>query len=104
MIIEQRTYTLHPGKMAEYQRIYEAEGVELQKRILGRLVGYFTSESGVLNQLIHMWAYDDMMDRHTRRAALQAEPQWQGYLAKVLPLIQIQHSQILTPTKFSPLR
>ena len=58
MIVEQRTYTLHPGKVPEYLRLYQAEGMAIQTRILGRMVGYFTTEIGPLNQIVHMWGYD----------------------------------------------
>jgi len=102
MIVEQRTYTLYPGKTNEYLRIYQEEGLAVQTRVLGRLVGYYSSEIGVVNQLVHMWAYDDFNDRQKRRAALHAEPQWQAYLPKVLPLIMRQETQILIPTAFSP--
>ena len=42
MIVEMRTYTLHVGQVAGYLRLYEAEGLETQKRILGKLVGYYS--------------------------------------------------------------
>ena len=35
MIVEQRTYTLYPGKTPEYLRLYESEGMAIQTRILG---------------------------------------------------------------------
>jgi hypothetical protein len=68
MIVEQRTYTLHPGKTPEYLRLYESEGMAIQTRILGRMVGYFTTEIGPLNQVIHMWGYDTFEERAKRRA------------------------------------
>jgi hypothetical protein len=100
MLVEMRTYTAHPGKWREYLRLYEAEGLEVQQRILGRMVGYYTSELGELNQIVHLWAYEDLNERAERRAALLRDSQWQAYIAKMLPLLQRQHSQILTPTSF----
>jgi NIPSNAP len=104
MIVEQRTYTLFPGKTPEYLRHYESEGLAIQTRILGRLVGWFTTEIGPLNQIIHMWAYDSFEDRARRRAQMAADPGWKAYIAKVLPLIQTQENKILNPTSFSPIR
>ncbi|MDB5874180.1 MAG: hypothetical protein JWQ07_3622 [Ramlibacter sp.] len=100
MLVEMRTYTAHPGKWREYLRLYEAEGLAVQQRILGRMVGYYSTELGELNQIIHMWAYQDMNERAERRAALLKEPQWQSYIAKMLPLLQRQESKILTPASF----
>lgn len=104
MIVEQRTYTLLAGKMPEYLRLYESEGLAIQTRILGRLVGYFTTEIGPLNQIIHMWGYDSFEDRARRRAQMQADPGWKAYIAKIQPLIQTQENKILNPTSFSPIR
>jgi hypothetical protein len=56
MIVEERIYTLHPGQLAFYIASYEAEGMPIQKRILGRMVGCYTTEFGPLNQVIHIGA------------------------------------------------
>lgn len=103
MIIEERVYTFHPGKIPLFFGAYEAGPRQLQSRILGGLLGYFTSEFGTQNQTVHLWRYDDLSDRAARRAALAAQPEWQAFLAQVLPYIQTQESRILTPTAFSPL-
>ena len=100
MIVEQRTYTTHPGKWRDYLALYEAEGLSIQRPILGRMVGYYTTESGPLNQIIHLWAYTDLNDRAERRARLMAHPQWQAYVAKMLPWLQSQESKFLTPAPF----
>lgn len=100
MLVEQRTYTAHPGKWRDYLKLYEAEGLEVQKRILGRMVGYYTSEVGTLNQIVHLWAYESLDERAMRRAALMEDPQFRAYVAKMLPLLQSQKSQILRPAPF----
>lgn len=104
MIVELRTYTLQPGKIGEFLRIYVAEGLELQTRILGNLLGYYTTEAGTLNQFVHLWGYASFEDRLQRRAQLLAEKGWQRYLEQVMPLVQLQESKILIPTAFSPVR
>lgn len=104
MIVELRTYTLQPGKIGEFLRVYVAEGLELQTRILGNLLGYYTTEAGTLNQFVHLWGYESFEDRLRRRAQLLAEPGWQRYLNQVMPLVQLQESKILLPTAFSPVR
>ena len=39
MIVEQRDYHVHTGKLPEVLRHYEQEGIPLQQEILGGLVG-----------------------------------------------------------------
>lgn len=103
MIVEQRTYTLEVGNVPTYLAMYQAEGIEIQRRILGNMLGYFSTEVGTLNQIVHMWGYDSFEDRLRRRATLGAEPDWQAYVAKLRPLILKQENKILIPAPFSPI-
>lgn len=100
MIVELREYTLHPGKVPEYLRLYETEGQAVQRPILGHLVGYYHTEVGVQNQVVHLWAYEDHADREARRARLAADPAWQAYVPKIHPLILTQQTRIMRPAPF----
>jgi hypothetical protein len=104
VIVEQRDYHVYTGKLSELIRLYETEGIELQKRYLGRLVGAFTTDVGAVSTYTHIWAYDDYAERERRRAELQADQAWQAFLAKIQPLIHTQQNRILIPTSFSPLK
>lgn len=104
MIVDERTYTIHIGKIPAYLKLYQEEGLEIQKKTLGNLIGYFVTEVGQLSTVVHLWAYDSMEDRAKRRAELAANPAWQAYLAKMQPLVTAMENRILTPTAFSPLR
>ena len=104
MVVEERIYTLHVGKVPEYMRVYEEEGLAIQTRILPRMVGYFSTEFGPLNQVAHLWAYDSLEERTQKRAELGADDGWKAYLAKIRPLIVSQESKLLVPAPFSPVR
>lgn len=102
MIVEMRTYDLRPGAIPEYMKLYEAHGLTIQREALGKMVGYFSSEIGRLNQVVHLWSYEDFQDRQKRRDKLIKNSDWQKYLAMVTPLVINQSSQILQPAPFSP--
>lgn len=102
MIVEQRTYTLQIGAAPKYLALYEAEGLAIQRGILGRLVGYFSSDIGALHQIVHMWAYKDYAEREQRRAVLNADAAWKAYIPKVRELQIAQENKILIPASFSP--
>lgn len=105
MIVEERIYVLHTwAEMSEYLQIYENEGLPAQRPILGGFLGYFTTELGTQNQLIHLWGYESLDDRARRRALLAADPQWQACLKKIRPMIMTMENRIMYPTSFSPLR
>jgi hypothetical protein len=100
MFVEERIYTMHPGKIGDYIKAYAAEGLAIQKPILGRLVGYYSTEFGPLNQVIHMWGYESLAERAERRTKLFANQDWLNYLAKVRPFIASQESKLLIPAPF----
>ena len=103
MLVQPRTHPYHPATNPAAPTLYEeTASADLQARILGNLVGYFVSEIGPLNQTVHLWAYQSLDDRATRRAALMKEPLWQDFLGRVTPMILRQESKILLPTAFSP--
>jgi NIPSNAP protein len=104
VIVEQRDYHVYTGKLPELVRLYGDEGIAIQQEILGGLVGAFTVEVGELSTYTHLWRYDSFEERLERRARLQADPRWQAFLPKILPLIHEQQSRILLPTPFSPIK
>lgn len=103
MIYEHRTYRLKNGSVGEYLRLVGEVGLPIQRRHLGQLVGYFTTEIGTLNEITHIWAFADLADRAKRRAALMADPEWLDFLPKIQVLIEEGTTKILTPAPFSPL-
>ena len=104
MIVEQRDYHVYTGRLGELVKLYETEGIELQQRILGNLLGVFTTDVGSLSTYTSLWGYDSYGQREERRAALQADERWRAFLAKIQPLIHTQQNRILIPTSFSPIR
>jgi len=101
MIVEERIYTLHVGKVPDYLALYEAEGFAVQSRILGNLLGYFRVEFGPQNQIVHLWSYSDLADRQQRRKALQRDPDWTAYVGKIRPLVLHQENKLLVPAPFT---
>jgi hypothetical protein len=104
VIVEQRDYHVITGKLNELVKLYETEGIELQESYLGNLLGVFTTDIGALSTYTSMWGYDSFAQREERRAKLQADEQWQAFLARIQPLIHTQQNRILVPTSFSPIR
>lgn len=70
MFYELRTYTLKPTKLADWLALYKSAALEVQQEHLGNLVGFFTTEIGEVNQVIHLWAYT------SRTSAPPAAQQW----------------------------
>ena len=101
-IYEQRTYTVIVGKMAEVVQLYQAEGWPALAQHPARLVGYFTGDIGALNQLVHLWKFDDDADRRTFWAALFADPAFMAFARKLRPLLASQENKLLLAAPWGP--
>ena len=76
MIIEHRTYNIKPGALQELMDLYEKEGMDVHRSILGNQLGYFYTEIGPLNQIVHLYGYKSLDDRAERRARLAKNETW----------------------------
>ncbi|GAB3491843.1 NIPSNAP family protein [Curvibacter fontanus] len=103
MIIEMRTYQVQAGKAPEFLRTYQDNGLHIITRY-ARLIGCWTKESGVLNSVVFLWAYDDMGHRSAQRAKMGQDPEWTAFVPSILPYLVHQESIFLNPVAFSPIK
>lgn len=104
-LYELRTYTLYTGKMAEAVKLYGEFGWPALDNggFAKKLVGYFQSDTGMINQLVHMWKFEDDADRRAHWAALFADPAFMdGFAAKFRPLVMTQEVKLLHPAPWGP--
>ena len=104
MIVEMRTYNIKIGKTKEFINIYNNDIRETHIKILGNQIGFFYTEFGQLNQVIHLYGYINYEDRTNRRKILSENDDFKNYALKVSGLLLTQTSQILIPTDFSKIR
>lgn len=105
MIVEMRTYTVKPLRTADFLHLYERAAFPLQIKYLGHLIGFFVTEVGPLNQVVHLWGFDSMAERESRRKQMEADPGWAPYrdALKELDVIVMQETKLLKSVPFSPL-
>ena len=102
MIHELRTYTIQPGKFRSYLSLTGRVGIKLRAKY-SKLVGYWTTEVGELNQVVHLWEYEDFRHHAEVRARLAKDKAWTGhYLARSRLMIGRQESMILLPADVWP--
>ena len=97
-LYELRTYTLYVGKMAEAVKLYQQFGFPaLQKGGHDKhLIGYFQGDTGTINQLVHLWKFEDDADRRKHWAAVFANTDFtEGFAAKFRPLVMTQEVKLL---------
>jgi hypothetical protein len=104
MYYEMRTYDIYPGKLKDYVKLFEEQGYPIISQY-SNLVGFWQTEIGILNRVVHIWAYESLDERTKKRTALFQNPDWhKNYLSQATSLIQKQESQILLAAPFSPIK
>lgn len=105
MIYELRTYTLHPGGLGPWLKLYEDKALPIFSSVPDmRMVGYFRAETGLLNRVVHLWAYPGSAERERALQALAAHPAWlPEFVLPARPHLVSQESTLLSPVAFSPL-
>lgn len=104
MIVEMRTYTVKPLRTTDFLHLYEHAALPLQIKYLGHLIGFFVSELGPLNQVVHLWGFDSLAERESRRKKMEADPGWAPYCDSLrqLDVIVSQETKMLRSVSFSP--
>lgn len=97
MIYEFRTYTIKPRSMPEFLKTF---GEALPGReAYSKLTAFWFTEIGPLNQVIHVWGYQDVNERSRIRGEAAAAGKWPP---KTGHLIVDMKSEIMIPASCSP--
>ena len=97
MIFEMRTYLMKPGSIPKVEELFGA-GMPARTK-LSRFGGFWRTEVGTLNQIIHVWPYKDVNERDHIRAEAIRTGVWPP---KIADNVLEMESKILHPAPFSP--
>lgn len=103
-IYEKRTYDIKVGHMPEVFRLYHEQGWAALEAggFSSKLVGYFTSDTGPLHQLIHLWKFDDDADRRSFWASVFADDQFMDFAVQIRLHVEKQDVQLLNAAPWGP--
>ena len=97
MLYELRTYTVKPGTIGEMVKAAGTVARDIRGNDFGKLEGYWQTEIGPLNQVMHLWSYSDFAERARLRAELAKNPRWTGeYIPLIRPLMMRQEIRLLS--------
>lgn len=102
MIVDLRIYTYKPNAFRRFLAGYEKEGFALTSKHLGKTLGIFTSDSGVMNRTFQFFAYESEDHRDTCRRGMLSDPAWFEFIRKDADAIREQTSRLLDPLPGSP--
>ena len=103
-IYEKRTYAVKVGEMQEVKRLYSTEGWQALSAggFDKNLIGYFTSDTGDLHQLIHIWRFESDADRRDFWSRLFENEPFMAFVKKLRPLINTQNVQLMLAAPWGP--
>ncbi len=103
MVCDFRTYTFKPGSIPAYMSAAEEVAIPIRKRHGVKLAGWYYSEIGDLNQVTHIWAFDDLKHLKYAKDAVAADPEWTDtYIPRVSGMIVAQNTYLINTTEFGP--
>ena len=98
MIYELRTYTCRPGTQSVVGKNSGGVARDIRGDDYGKLEGYWLTEIGALNQVMHLWSYQSFDERARLRAALAQNERWVNeYLPMIQPNLVRQEVRLLLP-------
>jgi hypothetical protein len=99
VIFEIRTYNLKPYAVPDYEKAF-SEAYPTRAQYGDNLWGYFHTEIGPLNQIVHIWSYESLQQRADIRAASMKDTsgKWPPTAAG-RELIVSQENDIILPIK-----
>jgi hypothetical protein len=91
--------------MAEAVKLYQEIGFPTLER--GghdkKLLGYFQADTGTINQLLHLWKFDDDDDRRSHWAGVFANKDFvEEFAARFRPLVITQEVKLLQAAPWGP--
>jgi len=103
MIYDMRTYTLKPGALQPYMDAVREVGLPVRQKYGIKLAGWYYSEIGSLNQVVHIWAFRDWQHMEESKQQFRNDPQWiKEYAPRVRGLIVAQEDKIVLSPDFAP--
>lgn len=94
-LVDHRIYTIRLRKMPEFLDVFNRLAMPILMDTLGTPLGFWVSHVGPLNQLVHLWAYEDLADYERRCAARDTHPDFPAYLSASEHLIVAQENRLI---------
>ena len=103
MIYDFRVYTLKPGATPDYMAAVKELALPIRKKYGIKLAGWYYSDIGVLNQVVHIWGYRDEEHLSEAKAQVYADPDWiEKYVPRVKDLLVEQKTYLMKSPDFAP--
>ena len=107
MLYELRAYQVTPGNLPALNKRFADHGHSLFLKHGMHVVGYWTEPIGDSTKLNYILGWNDLAEMDQKRAAFQADPDWQRVREEAErngPLVARIQNTIWRPTAYSPMQ
>lgn len=94
-LIDHRIYTIKPRRMAQFLDVFDRLAMPVEIRHFGPPIGFYVSDTGMLNQVVHLWAFESLADLEARRDRRDQDPEWPAYIKASVDLIDAQENRFI---------
>ncbi|MCY4527713.1 MAG: NIPSNAP family protein [Chloroflexi bacterium] len=101
MIYDMRTYDIAMGKTPEYMAAVREIALPVRESYGIKLAGWYYTDIGALNRVVHIWAYRDFAHFEEAREAFRTDERWvNDYVPRVKGIVLRQENQIMRASDF----
>ena len=96
-----RTYDIAMGKTPEYMAAVREIALPVRESYGVKLAGWYYTDIGALNKVVHIWAYRDFAHFEEAREAFRTDERWvNDYVPRVKGIVLRQENQIMRASDF----
>ena len=96
-----RTYDIAMGKTPEYMAAVREVALPVRESYGVKLAGWYYTDIGALNKVVHIWAYRDFAHFEEAREAFRTDERWlNDYVPRVKGIVLRQENQIMRASDF----
>lgn len=96
-----RTYDIAMGKTPEYMAAVRDIALPVRESYGIKLAGWYYTDVGALNKVVHIWAYRDYAHFEEAREAFRTDERWvNDYVPRVKGMILRQENQLMRASDF----
>ena len=101
MIYDMRTYDIAMGKTPEYMAAVREIALPVRESYGVKLAGWYYTDVGALNKVVHIWAYRDFAHFEEAREAFRNDERWiNDYVPRVKGIVLRQENQLMRASDF----
>ena len=97
MIYDMRIYDVKPGLVQQYMDAVREVALKIREDHGVKLAGWYYTDVGPLNRIVHIWAYQDYAHFEKAREAVRSDPRWTNdYVPRIQPILSLLSTSVLT--------